>query len=133
MCIICNLTLSNEALVPNKLSRHLETNHESLKDKPKTYIENLALQKDKEAKRFNKYMKFPERGLVASCKVAYLLAKRKKAHTDAESVIAPSVSIIVETMLGSDAADAVSKVPLSNDTISRKIEDLPSDINDQIR
>ena len=133
LCIICNLSLSNEALVPSKLSRHLETNHESLKDKPKAYFENLLLQKDIEAKRFNKYMKLPEKGLVASYKVAHLLAKRKKAHTDAESVIAPSISIIVETMLGSDAADTVSKVPLSNDTISRRIEDLSSDINDQIR
>ena len=52
LCIICNLTLFNEALVPSKLSRHLETNHESLKDKPKAYFENLVLQKDKEAKRF---------------------------------------------------------------------------------
>ena len=50
LCIICNLSLSNEALVPNKLSRHLETNHESLKDKPKAYFENFVLQKDKEAK-----------------------------------------------------------------------------------
>ena len=129
LCIICNLTLSNEALVPNKLSRHLETNHESLKDMPKAYFENLVLQKDKEAKRFCKYMKWPERGLVASYKVAHLLAKRKKAHTDADSVIAPSVSNIVETI----AADTVSKVPLSNDTISIRIEDLSSDINDQIR
>ena len=77
LCIICNLILSNEALVPRKLSRQLETNHESLKDKPKAYFENLVLQKDKEAKRFNKYMKLPERGLVASYKVVHLLAKRK--------------------------------------------------------
>ena len=57
----------------------------------------------------------------------------KKAHSDAESVIALSVSIIVETMLGSDAADTMSKVPLSNDTILRRIEDLSSDMNEQIR
>ena len=82
LCIICDLTLSNEALVPSKLSRHLETNHESLKDKSKAYFENLALQKHKEAKRFNKYMKLPERRLVASYKVAHLLTKRKKAHTE---------------------------------------------------
>ena len=77
-------------------------------------------------------MKLSERGLVASYKVAHLLAKRKKAHTDAESVIAPSVSIIAETMLGSDAADTVNKVSLSNGTISRRIEDLSLDMNDQI-
>ena len=65
--------------------------------------------------------------------MAHLLAKCKKAHTDAESVIALLVSIIVETMLGSDAADTLSKVPSSNDKISRRIEDLSSDINDQIR
>ena len=65
--------------------------------------------------------------------MAHLLAKRKKAHTDAEPVIAPSVSIIVETMHGCDAANRVSKVTISNDTISRNIEDLSSDINDQIR
>ena len=132
LCIICNRTLSNEALVPSKLSRHLETNHESLKDKPKAYFEDLVLQKDKEAKRFNKYIKLLERGLVASYKVAHLLAKRKKAHTDTKSVVAPSVSIIVEIILRSYAADTVSKVPLSNDTISKRIEDLSSDINDQI-
>ena len=65
------------------------------------------------------------KGLVASYKVAHLLAKRKMAHTDAESIIAPSLSIIVETMLGSDAADMVGKIPVSNDTITRRIEDLP--------
>jgi hypothetical protein len=26
-CLLCNSTLSNESLVPNKLKRHLETNH----------------------------------------------------------------------------------------------------------
>ena len=53
LCIICNLILWNETLVPSKLSRHLETNHKSLKDKPKAYFENLVFQKDKEAKGFN--------------------------------------------------------------------------------
>ena len=36
-------------------------------------------------------------------------------------------------MLESDAADTVSKVPLSNDTISRRIEDLSSNIMNQFR
>jgi hypothetical protein len=77
-------------------------------------------------------MKLPEKGLIASYKVAQLIAKRKKAHTEAESIIAPALAIIVETMLGSDAAAKVKTVPLSNNTISRRIQDLSSDLQDQI-
>jgi len=45
----------------------------------------------------------------------------KKAHTDAVSVIALAVDIFVKTTIGTDAAEKVSKVPLSNDTISREV------------
>nr|XP_039248891.1 zinc finger MYM-type protein 1-like [Styela clava] len=53
-------------------------------------------QTNKQAKKFNCYLKLPEKRLIASYKVAHLLAKRKKAHTDAESVIAPALAIVVE-------------------------------------
>lgn len=49
-------------------------------------------------------MKLPEKGLVASYKIAHLLAKRKKAHTDTETIIAPALAILFETILGSEAA-----------------------------
>ncbi|XP_076820931.1 protein FAM200C-like [Clavelina lepadiformis] len=65
-------------------------------------------------------------------KVAHLLAKRKKA-TDAESVIGPALAIIVEEMLGTAAAEKVEGVPLSDNTISRSIEELSSDLKDQVR
>lgn len=131
-CLICNSALSNEALVPSKLKRHLETKHPAVKEQPKQYFENIRDQQNKQAKKFTNYLKLPEKGLIASYKVAQLLAKRKKAHTDAESVIAPALAIVVETVLGFDAAEKVKRVPLSNDTISRRIEDLSSDLKDQI-
>ena len=55
----------------------------------------------------NSYLKLPEKGLIASYKVAHFLAKRKKAHTDAESVIGPPLTIVVEEMLGTAAAEKV--------------------------
>lgn len=132
-CLICNAALSNEALVPSKLKRHLETKHPALKDKPKEYFENLVTQQNKQAKKLMNYLKLPEKGLIASYKVAQLLAKRKIVHTDAESVIAPALAIVVETMLGADAAKKVKKhYPLSKNTISRWINDLSSDLKDQI-
>ena len=63
--------------------------------------------------------------------MAHRLAKRKKADTDAESVIAPALAIVVEEILRTAAAKKVWQVPLSNDTISWRIDDLSSDLKDQ--
>ena len=52
----------------------------------------------------------PEKGWIACFKVAQLLEKRKKGHTEAESVIAPELEIVVETMRGTTAAEQVKKV-----------------------
>jgi hypothetical protein len=51
VCLICNTTLSNQSLVPNKLKRHLDLNHSSIKDKPKEYFEHLSTQHVKQAKK----------------------------------------------------------------------------------
>lgn len=132
-CLICNSALSNESLVPNKLKRHLETNHPGHKEKPREYFEKLKTERNHQSKKITTYLKLPDKGLVASYKVAQLLAKRKKAHSEGETIIAPALAIVVETILGPEAAEKVKKVPLSNDTMSRRIEDLSSDLKDQIR
>ena len=38
--LICNLVLSNEALVQSEFLRHLETKHPAVKGQPKKYFEN---------------------------------------------------------------------------------------------
>ena len=132
LCLICNSALLNEALVPRKLKKHLETKHPALKEQPKEYLENIRDQQNKQAKKFTNYVKLPEKGLIACYKVVQLLAKCKKAHTEAESVITTALAIVVETTLGPDAAEIVMRILLSNHTISRRIEDLLSDLKDQI-
>ena len=48
----------------------------------------------------------------------------QKAHTETESVITPALAIVVEIILGLNAIEKVM-VPLSNNTIVCRIEDLP--------
>lgn len=132
-CLLCNSTLSNESMVPNKLKRHLEKNHPARKNEPRDYFEKLATEKNQQSKMITNFLKLPEKGLIASYKVAQLIAQRKKAHTDAESIIAPAVAIIVESMLGPEAAAKVKTVPLSDDTMSRRIQDISTDLQHQVQ
>ena len=68
-----------------------------------------------------KATKVNERAFKASYHVAELVAKSKRSHTVAETLILPACNAIVNEMLGPEAVKkiAIAKVPLSNNTISR--------------
>lgn len=61
--------------------------------------------------------------------MAELVAKKMKSHTIAESLIMPACKIIVRTMLGEEAESELSKVPVSDNTISRRVDDLSNNIS----
>lgn len=61
-----------------------------------------------------------------------LVAKAKKPYTIAEELIAPAAAILAETMVDKKAADAVRSVPLSNDTICRRVDEMAGDIVQQV-
>ncbi|GFU73638.1 SCAN domain-containing protein 3, partial [Trichonephila clavipes] len=48
----------------------------------------------------------------------------KKPHTIAEELILPAAIEIVETMFGNNFAKELQSIPLSNDTVSRRIDDI---------
>jgi hypothetical protein len=53
-------------------------------------------------------------------------------HTIAETLILPACKQIVKSVLREAAEREISNVPLSNDTISRRIEDMSSNIQKQV-
>ena len=74
-------------------------------------------------------MTVSERAQLASIEVAEIIAMKSKSHTLAESVILPACKNMVKSMLGETAEREISKIPLSNDTIHRRILHLSEDIN----
>lgn len=61
------------------------------------------------------------------------LGEEKKPHTEAETVIMPALIIAVDSVLNHESVEKIKKIPLSAHTMSRRIEDMSADLDDQIR
>ncbi|UYV82127.1 hypothetical protein LAZ67_21001015 [Cordylochernes scorpioides] len=132
-CLICQKTLSNETMVPSKLLRHIETNHREQMNNPISYFENIRSSFQKQSKKFKKFMTTSDEAQTASYMIAQLIARKKKAHAEAEEIILPALKIVAGCMLTNDAMEKVTKIPLSSKTIARRIEDMSEDIELQIK
>ena len=73
---------------------------------------------------------------MSALKASYLVAKRvaqtKKAFTIAEELLLPAAVDMCRKTIGEAAAKKISTVPLSNNTISRRISEMASDIQNQV-
>jgi len=132
LCCVCGLRLANSAMAPAKLKRHFTTRHESLSSKGKIYFERLLNMQNKQAKHFNAIVKLSDKTQLASYKIAELVAMKQKPHTIAESLILPACCEIVNIMFGENAKKEVMQIPLSNNTIQRRIIDMASDIESRV-
>ncbi|UYV74925.1 hypothetical protein LAZ67_12001817 [Cordylochernes scorpioides] len=131
-CVICRSKLSNSSMVPSKLQRHLVTNHPSLATKDKSYFEKSLSLKLKQVKVFEKQISVSGKAQLVSYEIAELLAVKLKPHNLAEEIILPACRKIVKTMIGESADINLSKIPLSNDTIHRRIKDMSQNIEENI-
>ncbi|XP_038162410.1 SCAN domain-containing protein 3-like [Cyprinodon tularosa] len=72
------------------------------------------------------------KALEASYAVSLLVAKAKKPFTIAEDLLLPAAVVLAETMLDKKSADTLKTVPLSNDTVCRRIDHMGTDIVEQV-
>ena len=73
-------------------------------------------------------------GLIIFYNVSKLVAKIGKAHTIGEELILPAVKEVLETVLHHSAASSVMKnVPLSNNIVRQRIEEMAKDVEASLR
>ena len=126
MCLVCGSIFSNEK--PSRLQDHLNRMH------PNKISGDFKKLRDEEAKQitiqslFRQPDKRQEYGLIASiylniqyC-ISELIAKTAKPHTIGEDLVLPAVKEIIEIVLQQNASSILRAVPLSNDTVQRRID-----------
>lgn len=112
----------------------MKVKHENLVKKELRYFERL-LEDLKSRKNTIKHFSGAEQNesaLKASYKVSHLIAKSGKNHTIGENLILPAAAEIVSCMFGEKEAKRIKAIPLSNDTVSRRISDMAYDTKEQL-
>uniref|UniRef100_A0A3B4X3Q8 DUF4371 domain-containing protein n=1 Tax=Seriola lalandi dorsalis TaxID=1841481 RepID=A0A3B4X3Q8_SERLL len=132
VCFICSARLSNEAMKPSKLTRHLETHHSSLKGKSIQYFEEMLRIFKGQQTLMKKSATSSENALKASYQVALRVAQCKKPHTIAEQLILPAAVDMCTTMGSEDCANKLKNIPLSDNTIARRIVEMADDVKTQL-
>src|SRR5262249_3743086 len=119
--------LAAESMKPCKLKRHLVTKHASHSGKPRQYFERLLNFQNEQRQTFEQFVTPNQKYLRASYEVAYLIAKSKKAHSIGEELVLPAAIRISEICHGQKFGEKIRKIPLSNDTVSKRIVDISND------
>ncbi|XP_063766104.1 protein FAM200A-like [Eleginops maclovinus] len=132
LCFVCSTILCNEAMKPSKLTRHMETHHVHLKAKPVEYMQQMLRDFKGQQATMRKSAKINENALKASYLVALRVAKSKKPHTIAEQLILPAAIDMCRAMVSEECANKLKTIPLSDNTIGRRIGEMANDVKDQL-
>ncbi|KAL0879427.1 hypothetical protein ABMA27_003178 [Loxostege sticticalis] len=118
-CVICSEVLTNSVMKPSLLRRHLETKHPQYVDKPIDFFTMKTV------------LATNSEYLRASFLVAYKIAKTGKPYNIAEELL-PAAKDMVSCVLGDKFSKLLDKIPLSNDTVARRIHEMAHDVEHQL-
>ena len=132
-CVLCNKVLGQHSLRPSKLKLHLEKVHPGYKDKDLNFFERkeecLKCQRLDARDDFQQHSK----SLVeASYVVSFMIAKECKPYTIVETLIKPCATEMARIVLGPKSEKKLQQIPLSNDTVNRRIAKLSANIKEQV-
>ncbi|XP_008052733.1 zinc finger MYM-type protein 6 [Carlito syrichta] len=131
-CVICGEILSSENMKPANLSHHLKTKHSELENKPVDFFEQKSLEMECQNNSLKKCLLVEKSLVKASYLIAFQIAASKKPFSIAEELIKPYLVEMCSEVLGSSAGDKMKTIPLSNNTIGHRIDELSADIEDQL-
>ena len=114
---------------PVKLKEHLNANHPgNISASRDTFLQKKA--RFEVSGTFDKHGFIPTEKplLVASYKIACRIAKEKKPHSIAETLIKPCALEMTEIVCGSDHRRKLEGIPMSNNVVKSRIDDISENI-----
>lgn len=112
--------------------RNLETNHPDLKNKPVEYFERLKAELKVQRTDIDKFAQSGPAAIRSSFYVAYHIARAKKPFKISTNLIKPILLDVTREMFGEVATSKINSIPLSDNTISRRINSMAADIEEQL-
>ena len=104
-CVICFEKLSNDALRPNRLKRHLQTKHPLHQTKPLAFFQSKDSFKKMKIACAENFSQLSSAEMVeASFKIAQMIAQAKKPHNIGETLIKPCMLKASSLVLGKATA-----------------------------
>ena len=132
-CVLCNKVLGQHSLRPSKLKLHLEKVHPGYKDKDLNFFERkeecLKRQRLDARGDFQQHSKSLVEALYV---VSFMIAKECKPYTIGETLIKPCATEMARIVLGPESEKKLKQIPLSNDTVNRRIAKLSANIKEQV-
>lgn len=70
--------------------------------------------------------------MIVSYEISKIIAKLRIARTIEESAMLPFVSVIMSTILKKIPREITNNMPLSNNPVSRRLDEMSTDIQNQL-
>jgi len=118
---------------PSILKRHFQSSHSNLETKDIEFFhrKEAALKKQR-LDPGGKVFQHNNAIMKESYEVSFMIAKEKKPHTIGENLILPAAKAMVRCTVGEDTSKKLNAIPLSNNTVQRRIVDMSNDILQQV-
>ena len=133
MCLECGTVLTNDSMKKVQLDHHLKSKHPSSVGKDREYFENKKKRQPVKLSDFMQKMNTAnEKTLKPSYLVSEIIAKVAAPPVYSEKHVKPAMIACANDVLGKDAASTLGTIPLSNNTITRRQDELSNFVEEKM-
>ena len=131
-CLFWKWLGSIESMKINLLKRHFK-NHPEHHEKPLEFFQSKKREYERDKRLAKKHFTAAKDSLKASFVAAELIAREKKKFSIGEELVSTCIKEVVKEMVGEQVTAKIATVPLSTDTVRRRVIDIGEDIEQQLK